>query len=173
MAETIEQKVAEAVLQKPIEITVGEKKFSIAPPSVATLILVSEAVSKMPHFKLDPSKVVEEALSVAKDCRPLGDILATLILGARHVDERRVVVKPVRKEHRFFFGLIRWESMKMQSVEVSSKDDLAEELLLTLSPGDLYLLLAQILTKMQIQDFFGLTTFLTEVNLLRQTTKVD
>lgn len=173
MAETIEQKVAEAVLQKPIEITVGEKKFSIAPPSVATIILVSEAVSKMPHFKLDPSKVVEEALSVAKDCRPLGDILATLILGARHVDERRVVVKTVRKTHRLFFGLIRWESKKTQNIEVSSKDALAEELLETLSPGDLYLLLAQILTKMQIQDFFGLTTFLTEVNLLRQTTKVD
>ena len=170
MAETIEQKLAQAVLQKPIDISVGSLKYTIAPPSVATLILASEAVSRLPHIKLDANKVVEETLSVAKECRPIGEVVAILILGARHLTD--TVVRREKKPHSLLWGLIKWTTDKEEQVTIDKKGELTDKLLEELTPEQLYLLLAQILTKMQIQDFFGLTTFLTEVNLLRPT-KVD
>lgn len=91
---TIEEKVAETILQKDIEVTVGGKKYKAAPASTATLILASEAVSRLPEINLDPEKVVEESLSVARECRPLGDIAAILILGAKNLTE---TVKPGRR----------------------------------------------------------------------------
>lgn len=57
---TIEQKAAETILQTPVEVKVGSKTYMTAPPSTATLILASEAVSRLPHVVLDPKNVVEE-----------------------------------------------------------------------------------------------------------------
>lgn len=82
MNKTIEQTVAETILEQPFEVKVGEKSYQVASASTATLILVSEAISQLPHIALDTEMVVEETLSVAKDCRILGDIAAILILGA-------------------------------------------------------------------------------------------
>lgn len=85
MNKTIEQTVAETILEQPFEVKVGEKSYQVASASTATLILVSEAISQLPHIALDTEKVVEETLSVAKDCRILGDIAAILILGAKNL----------------------------------------------------------------------------------------
>ena len=85
MNKTIEQTVAETILEQPFEVKVGEKSYQVAPASTATLILVSEAISQLPHIALDTEKVVEETLSIAKDCRILGDIAAILILGAKSI----------------------------------------------------------------------------------------
>lgn len=86
MNKTIEQTVAETILEQPFEVKVGEKSYQVASASTATLILVSEAISQLPHIALDTEKVVEETLSVAKDCRILGDIAAILILGAKFIN---------------------------------------------------------------------------------------
>ena len=72
MNKTIEQTVAETILEQPFEVKVGEKSYQVASASTATLILVSEAISQLPHIALDTEKVVEETLSVAKDCRIRG-----------------------------------------------------------------------------------------------------
>lgn len=89
MNKTIEQTVAETILEQPFEVKVGEKSYQVASASTATLILVSEAISQLPHIALDTEKVVEETLSVAKDCRILGDIAAILILGAKNITEKK------------------------------------------------------------------------------------
>ena len=89
MNKTIEQTVAETILEQPFEVKVGEKSYQVASASTATLILVSEAISQLPHIALDTEKVVEETLSVAKDCRILGDIAAILILGAKNITEEK------------------------------------------------------------------------------------
>lgn len=167
---TIEQKVSETVLQQSEKITVGENNYKVAPPSVATLILASEAVSHLPKLKLDTEKVVEESLSVAKDCRALGDIIAILILGAKHLTE--VVKTREIKEKRYLCGLFRRKYEVEGEITIDRKAELSKEILESLSPTELYILCVSLLQKMQIQDFFGLTTFLTEINLLRQT-KVD
>lgn len=167
MDKTIEQKVSETILQQSEEITVGKKKYKTAPPSVATLILASEAVSSLPNYVLDPNNLVGESLSVAKDCRALGDIVAILILGAKHITER--VKKPKTIEKRYLYGLIKRKKVIEIEQVIDRKQELAKELLEEITPRELYLLTANLLQKMNIGDFFGLTTFLIEINLLRQT----
>lgn len=164
---TIEQKVADTILQKPMEITIGGKKYSVSPPSTATLILVSEAVSHLPRLVLDQNNLVEESLSVAKECRVLGDIVAILILGAKGLVETVTVENTV--ERKFFWGLFR-RMIKVKEQKVADrKAELSNELLENLSPSELHGLTASLLQRMEIADFFGLTTFLIEINLLRQT----
>lgn len=164
MNKTIEQTVAETILEQPFEVKVGEKSYQVASASTATLILVSEAISQLPHIALDTEKVVEETLSVAKDCRILGDIAAILILGAKNITEKKKV--PQIKEKRHMCGLIRRPYTVEVEITIDKKAELAKELLEDVSPRELNLIVSQILSRMQIADFFGLTTFLAELNLL-------
>lgn len=165
MEKTIEEKVAQTILQQPEEMTIGGKTYTIAPPSVATLILVSGGVSRLPHLHLDEDKVIEETLSVAKDCQELGDIAATLILGAKHIND--IVESRHTEKKRHMWGLF---STKHTVVKYETKKErLSRELLEDTTPRDLHNIIAQTLLKMQVGDFFGLTTFLTEINLMRPT----
>ena len=159
MEKTIEQKVADTILQKATDIKVGDRTYSVAPPTTATLILVSEAVSLLPHLKLDEKNIVGEVLSVAKDCRVLGDVAAILILGAKGLTES--VTRRRRGFWPFYRGIV--------TDTVDRKAELSREILETHSPSELNNLIATLLGGLDIGDFFGLTTFLTEVNLLRQT----
>lgn len=164
---TTEQKVSDTILQKPIEVSVGGKKYTASPASTATLILVSEAISLLPHAKLDPERLVEDSLSIAKECRPLGDIAAILLLGAKNLKETVKVRQKVEK--RRLFGLVKvTETIETERV-IDRKAELAAELLGDLSPRELNNLVVSLLQKMELGDFFGLTTFLTEINLLRPT----
>lgn len=164
---TIEQKVADTILQRGEEITVGGKTYIAAPASTATLILASEAISRLPQGALDADKVMEESLAVAKDCRPLGEVAAILVLGAKHltetVKERRTV------EKRRLWGLVRLTEEVEEERTIDRKAGLAKELLEELSPHELYLLVARLLKRLEVGDFFGLTTFLTGTNMLRRT----
>lgn len=157
MKQTLEAQVAHALLQKTTEIQVGNTTYQVAPPSIATLVLVSEAVAKLPHLKLNDTDVVRESLAIAKDCRALGDILAILILGAKTIKER--TTRPKKR----FLGLFCTQKATDPVAE------LAEELLETLTPSEMHSLVTQLLAGMDLGDFFAVTTFLTEINLLRQT----
>ena len=164
---TTEQKVSDTILQKPIEVSVGDRKYTAAPASTATLILVSETISLLPHAKLDPERLVEDSLSIAKDCRPLGEIAAILLLGAKNLKETVKVRQKVEK--RRLFGLVKvTETIEIER-GIDRKAELATELLDDLSPRELNNLVVSLLQKMELGDFFGLTTFLTEINLLRPT----
>lgn len=164
---TLEQKAAETILQTPVEIKVGDKTYHTAPPSTATLILASEAVAKLPHVVLDPKNVVEESLSIAKDCRALGDIVAIFILGAKNLKEKVRVQKT--REERYLWGLLKREVIEEVEEVIDRKAELAQELLECLTPSELYNISVTVLQRMNLTDFFGLTTFLIEINLLRQT----
>lgn len=162
---TTEQIVAQTILQQQEEITIGDKTYTINPPSVATLILVSAAVSRLPHIELDEKKIMEETLYVAKDCEVLGEIAATLILGAKHINDTVKSRHIERKRH--LWGLF---STKQEVVKTETKKKLlVRELMEELTPRDLHSLIAKALMKMQVADFFGLTTFLTGINLMRPT----
>lgn len=165
MEQTVEHKAAQTILQQPEEISIGGKTYTVAPPSVATLILVSGAVSRLPHLHLDDNKVLEETLAIAKDCAELGDIAATLIIGAKHIND--IVERRQIEKKRHLCGLFH---TKRTVVEFeTAKERLSRELLEELTPRDLHNLVASILQKMQVGDFFGLTTFLTEINMMRPT----
>ena len=165
MEKTIEEKVAQTILQQPEEITIGGKTYTIAPPSVATLILVSGWISRLPNIILDENKIMEESLFIAKDCVELGDIAATLILGAKLVNDFVESRHTERKRH--LWGLF---STKHTVVKYETKKErLSRELLEDTTPRNLHNIVAQALLKMQVGDFFGLTTFLTGINLMRPT----
>lgn len=100
MPENIETKVAQTILQQPEEITVGDKVYKAAPPSAATLILASEAVARMPKIQLNTERIVDEVLAIGKDCRPMGEIVAIMILGAKGLTETRKTIKPMAGDSR-------------------------------------------------------------------------
>ena len=160
--QTIEQRVGATILQQPRQISIAGKTYSVAPPTIATLILVSEAISLLPQEYLDEEHIVEETLRIAKDCRVLGDILAILILGAKGLTEERAI------EERTFFGLRRRRTVR----KIDRKRELADELLEALAPRDLSRLISELLRDLQLGDFFGATTSLLEVNLIRATREV-
>lgn len=167
---TIESKVADAILQQPIQVTAGGEVYNVAPPSVATLILASEAAARMPQMKLDKDRIIEDTLAVARYCRPIGEFAAVLILGAKGLKGTREVEE---RMPRRVLGFIRCGHRTVaRAVEYDAKAELAERLLEDLSPKELYQLIARMLQQMQVGDFFGVTTFLTEINLIRPT-KVD
>lgn len=163
MIKNIEQKVGEAVLQRPREVAVSGRTFKVAPPSVATLILASEAISLLPQVELDKKRIIESALYVAKDCRVLGDIAATLILGAKGLTET------VRRRRKRFFGLYS----RTVSETIDRRAELSKWLLEELDSAGLNRLIFELLKDFNIGDFFGTTTFLIEINLLRPTKVVD
>ena len=162
MAKTLEEKAADTILQRAAKVKIGGKEYEAAPPSIATLILVSEAVSRLPQRTLDDKSIVSECLAVAKDCRPLGDIAAIMILGARHINDK--TNDPHTEQKGWFRRLI-----SRKSKTVTKKEALAQEIIDTYTPSGLHGLITMLLQRMDLADFFALTTFLTEVNLLRQT----
>lgn len=165
MDKTIEEQVAQTVLQQPKEIRIGDKTYSVAPPSLATLILVSEAVSRLPNIQLDDKRVMQETLAVAKDCRELGNVAAILIIGAKHINDKVERHQTTRK--RLLWGLL--SKAHTETIIETRKEALSRELLEDVTPRQLHSIIAEILLQMEVGDFFGLTTFLTEINLTRQT----
>lgn len=144
----IEAKTAATILQEAETVVAGGMRLSVAPPSVATLIMASEAVSRMPPMELDGERVMEETLAVARDCRALGEVVAILVLGARRIRRR---------------SWLPWRSGRRELSRLSRR--LLEEL----GPRELHELVARLLLRMQVGDFFGLTAFLSGINLTRAT----
>ena len=163
MKKTIEQKVGDAVLQRPKEIDINGRHFTVAPPSVSTLILTSEAISQLPQVNLNSGKIIEEVLFVAKDCRVLGDIVAVLILGAKGLKET------VTTKRKYLFGLFT----RSVAETVDRKAELSKWLLDELDAVQLNKLVLDLLKDFNLGDFFGTTTFLIGVNLLRPTKVVE
>jgi len=153
---TIEQKAANTILEKPQEVRIGKEKFQVAPPSVATLIAVSELVSTMPEIRPDVEEVFSEALRVAKDCAVLGDILAVLILGAD---------KSKGKEPSWlnlFFSRI------IGKKKITHKK-LADKIIWALTPHEINDLMCLLLGFLELGDFFAVTSSLANVNILQPT----
>lgn len=153
---TIEGKVAETILQEPFKLSIGGKEFEISHPSTATLIEVSKLVSTLPKVKLDKSKYIYESLYIAKDCRVIGSILATLILGV-HKHTNTPTERKTRLKRLISF---QWKSRVTE---------LGDFILEALTPKELDDLLVDILKRMEIDSFFSVITSLLEVNLLRPT----
>lgn len=167
--QTIESKVAAAILEKPIAtIELDGVKYNIAPPSISTLILVSEIISTLPQVNEVPKdKIVYSALHHAKDFKQLGDIVAVLILGAKGLTET-VTRKVVKKR---FFGLIKSETE--ETVTIDRKAELSKLVLDNIRPSVMLNIIVRRLNDLEIGDFFGITTSLAEANILSPTKEVE
>lgn len=166
--ETIESRIAAAILEKPIgTIEIEGETYEIAPPSAATLILVSEYVAKLPIVKkVDKKEIISSVLYNARFYRPLGDIAAILILGAKNLIEKQK--KKIINRH--FFGLIKRET-EVEEV-VNREQILARQILENVRPSIIYSIVIKRLQDMEIGSFFAITTSLSEANLLKPTKEV-
>ncbi len=158
---TIEQQVSEAVLQEPYKVTLGGKEYTVARPTVATIIEVSKLVSQLPEtpFSGNEDNALNYTLAYARDCDMLGDIAATLILGKKGLVTRE---KRVRKR---FFGLIR----RTEDVETDRRAALSKELLENATNEELFSLIKETLEMQHIAFFLSTITSLNGANILRKT----
>lgn len=155
--QTVERQTADAVFERVKAITIGGVEYVVAPPTLATLILVSEEVSYLPHIDFNGQNTISDALRDARHFEGLADIAATLILGAQRIE--------VEEEHTYkMFGIIP----RKRKVKVDMKARLADKLL-NVPISDLSTAVATLLSMMQVEHFFALATFLTNINLTKPT----
>lgn len=141
-----EKKVSKTILQQKKQIKIGGKQYTVAAPTVATLIRVSELISELPQIAaFDKTDIISESLSVAKDCKVIGEIMATFMIG---------------------YG------KKISLIDKIHCKLLARYILSKIEIKDLNKMFISVLSGMQIGDFFSLTTSLIETNMLRRTKEV-
>lgn len=151
MKTNTETKAADTLLQKPIEVTLGGKTYTAEQPTLATLIMASEAMARVPAVKAAKGKELLACMAAADRCLPLAEIAAVFILGARQARQR---TRPTW-----------WKPWK----RATRLQALAKQIADRATPKELHAATAAMLSYMQAPDFFALTTFLTEANLLRPT----
>lgn len=144
----IETQAADVVFNRKMVVMAGTKSFSLPRPTVATLIAASEVIAELPDKQLNPERLVTESMAIAADCEPVGRIAAILLLGVRKGKASSLLKEALwqRKIRRY-----------------------GRHLLSTLTPDEMKDLIIGILNGAKVGDFFGLTTSLIEVNLLRKT----
>lgn len=159
--ETTEAKVADALLQREQEITLSGKVYKVAPPSMATLILVSECMAELPgelfaHSGEKDVNLTLEALRSARYSRPIGKAIATLILGAKRlrVDGNRT----------------KWLRWLRPTSEI---DRVTRAILEDYPPSELGGVFLQLMMHMEVGDFFALTAFLQGLRVTRPTRGAD
>lgn len=173
--ESIEKKVTDAILQRAsLSVEIEGRNYPIAPATPATLILVSELIAEMPEIRSDADNILFETLRTARDCKVVGRIVATLILGAKRIKEHHTVtVEKVSKSRRFSWRKLRFiNEVKKDIEEVSELEYLSMLILENCSPATIGQVVSQRLIDMGLSDFFGLTTSLSEANLLKSTKEV-
>lgn len=164
---TIESRVAAAILEKKIgSIEIDGEIYEIAPPSIGTLILVSEIISTLPIVeKVEAKEVVNTVLHYAKDFKRLGELAAVMILGAKNLTEKRVRVVESRR-----WGIFRKRKEIHETID--RRAELAKAIIDNVRPSVLFDVLIKRLNDMEIPSFFSITTSLSEANLLKPTREV-
>lgn len=149
----IEKQVANAILQKDIEIVLGSRKIKVPRPTLGTMIEVSRMISEfgISEVKTDLQNALSETLRVAKDSDALADILALLILGTKKAVSR----------------------IKIFGISITIKDRqkrLKIEILENLSPKPIAEAIAAIMGEMECGFFLSIITILKQGNILKPTT---
>lgn len=80
-----EQKVAETLLELPKVITIGGVDYSIAPPTIGTLAMMSAEISKLDAEGTDIQGIIKRAESNADILTRIG---AIVILGAKVIKQK-------------------------------------------------------------------------------------
>ena len=162
-----ESRVASAILQRNVaSIDIDGKHYDIAPPTLATLILVSEIVATLPivdKSKVEPENRLYSALHNARSYKRIGELVAVLILGAKNVSGTKMIETTTRK----FFGLIRRKKRVEQTYNRAA--ELGEFIMMNIRPSLIYELIIKLLQQNEITTFFAITTSLSAANILHPT----
>lgn len=174
-AKTIEQQVADAILQQPVgKVRLRGVEYPVNHPSPATLIMVSALCSELPSVDVG-GNVLTEVLRTASGCAVVGRIIATLILGAKRIREGHTVEAARRSARGGFWRRLFGRSDRLSTVteKVAEIDYLADILLEDFTPSQLRELAQRLFFYSEVVDFFGLTTSLSVANLLSATRGVE
>ncbi len=153
----IEEKTSKAVLQEKEPITINGKTYKVAPPSIATLMLVSKEIAILPKKVLDDKQLFQEVFKNVAFGVNVARSLAIMILGAKRINKFKS--SKVRK----LKGLI---SKQKTALEQLTEDILNAEI------SEILAIYIKVMSSMQVQDFFMLITFLNEITLTKPTKKV-
>lgn len=173
--------VAETILQTSTTgstISIDGQEYTITDPTPATLMMVSSEVSKLPKVDMGSENILFEVLRTAKDMQPIGRIAAILILGAKRIREdneqggNKGCSTPTTRRYGWFAFLTK-KNKKEVVRKKSELDTLAQKCLETVTIRTLSAFIGKRLSEMQVGDFFGLTTSLSAVNLLKATKEVE
>lgn len=167
--ESIEKKVVDTILQRAsTSLEIEGQVYPIAPATPATLILVSELIAQMPEIQSEPENPLFETLRTARDCKVVGKIVATLILGAKRIKEGRTIKKEVEtRSRRFSWRKMRYVTEVIKEFEeVNELEYLSTLVLENCSSETLMRVINNRIIDMGWNDFFGLTTSLSVANLL-------
>jgi hypothetical protein len=161
MEKTLEYFVSKEVLQEREEIKIGGFTFNVAPPTVATMILVSRYISQLPNFDIESKSedVLKQVLAIAPDCDCLGDIAAIMILGSKDIVQKKKV--PQLR----LFG----RTILSKEIDFDYTRTLGRKIIDILDPKELNELLGKLFARTKPDFFFGTIIFLNEANLLRKT----
>lgn len=167
---TPEQEAAEAILQETERVTIDGTEYEVGKPTVATVIMVSEAVSHLPKMnRVKNEDIAYEVLRTAKGTQALGRIAAILVLGARRVKQHLPAAGEETPTRHPWWQFWKRSKTKQDNEPREEVDALADRIMETYSPRELSQLISRRLFDLQIGDFFGLTTSLAEANILKPT----
>ena len=140
-------------MQQPKTITIGGKEYILPKPTVATIIMASEIISQLPYIFFEDDSIVQHVFANAKSMKPIGRLLAVLLMGAQAV---------TKAECKSRFSLKFWKNK-------SDVDKLADELLGNITTREFAAVVAELISNLDIAFFFGTITSLTRVNVLSPT----
>lgn len=165
---TAERRVADAVLQKKMKVTVGDRDFEVARPTIATLYEVSAIVSELADVEADRmpdnmQDIITGALGMAHHAPVHAAALAMLILGAReqgYVEEVKTTETAAAKPS-LLGRMVSGKGMVETVEQVDRFEELRSFLLYNGSPSEIQTALVQILgTNAETPFFFQTTVFL-------------
>ena len=122
----------------------------------------------MPPINKETKSIFLETLRTARDCKAIGRIAAILVLGAKRIRENRQVVISESKKwswRHFRFTKHQETMSELYFVAMRIMEDI--------TPATLNETITKRLMEMQLGDFFGLTTSLSEINTLARTKEVE
>ena len=158
--QTLEKHTADVILQRPIKITIGDKEYDMAQPTLATLVLVSEAVAALPEVSLTEDNIVVDVIREARHLKGIAEVAAIMLLGEKNLTATE------RRCKKYLWGL--WKSE--EEVVVDRKAELAHELM-HCNIRDLNAAIGMMMRCMHTEDFFVIASFLTSINLTKPTRK--
>lgn len=177
MNQQIEQNVAATILEQPIgTITIDGKTFEIPAPTTATLIMVANHIADLPELDTEVSKeeFIPRVMAAAADAHALGQIAATLVLGAKRIKEHPLTTitkyTTTRKWSWRYFRKV--EKVEAHDVSVFEQDYFAQKILDGMTPRALNEFISGALSEAHLADFFVLTTSLRTKSILTPTREV-
>lgn len=144
----IEQEAAKTILQRNFNIMLGGKVFSVRPPSMATLIAMSEFLAEIPTIDIKDKNALSKAISDASHYEPVVDAIVAVVVGERKPDTMNFL-----QRRRYDRRKLRLRTLVMQKASIAE----IEHAIVT------------IINSMELEHFFGVITFLAGLNLTKAT----